>query len=185
MIQENLKSLPCQHCCSGSKEGKSTVVPKSFLQVDDSFLAPTKDLALSIVVDDTLEVMMVIWCMPRGGGGVGVLVKNDAHVTGQSFRPRRMKTLLFLQGPLAVPRSSQHGTTSKRKGRKPNGVTAVRPLELSLSGLSTHDWAIEHCNVVCRKKRKLVEEDVAAKLLDIGKAAGLTLREEDGRFCHA
>ncbi|KAK7281519.1 hypothetical protein RIF29_09587 [Crotalaria pallida] len=202
MLEENLKSLPCQNCSSGGKGGNNSIVPESFLQVDDSCLAPLKDPTIPFVANDTLEfdcegnmvqakvdsvsvlnlrdmavdsLYLANVHYEEERGGVGVLAENDV----KSFRPKRMKTLLFLQGSGAIPRSSQQGTTSKFRGRKPKGVTSVKPLELSLSGLSIHDSGIEHCNVVLRQKGNLEKEDVAAKLLGIGKAVGLTLQGED------
>ncbi|KAK7259621.1 hypothetical protein RIF29_25231 [Crotalaria pallida] len=191
MLEKSLKSLPCQNCSSGGKGGNNSIVPESFLQVDDSCLAPLKDPTIPFVANDTLEfdcegnmvqakVDSVLVLNLRDmavdslylanvhyeeeRGGVGVLAENDV----MSFRPKRMKTLLFLQGSGAIPRSSQQGTTSKFRGRKPKGVTSVKPLELSLSGLSIHDSGIEHCNVVLRQKGNLEKEDAAAKLLGIG-----------------
>ncbi|KAK7250840.1 hypothetical protein RIF29_33559 [Crotalaria pallida] len=137
-------------------------------KVDSVSVLNLRDMAV-----DSLYLANVHYEEERGG--VGVLAENDV----KSFRPKRMKTLLFLQGSGAIPRSSQQGTTSKFRGRKPKGVTSVKPLELSLSGLSIHDSGIEHCNVVLRQKGNLEKDDAAAKLLGIGKAVGLTLQGED------
>ncbi|KAK7267792.1 hypothetical protein RIF29_20471 [Crotalaria pallida] len=124
MIEQNLKSLSCQQCCSDSK------------QENDIMLEPVKDLSLSIIVDDSLKVdykdkmvqakvdsiMVLNLCnlemdssylahvhYEEEEGGAGVPSENIVQILGQNFRPKMMKTLVFLQGPGVDARSSQGG----------------------------------------------------------------------------